>query len=403
MDSQAGDKRAFAFRLIIVLGIVSLFGDIIYEGGRSVIGPYMLFLGASALVVASVSGLGEFLGYGIRLLSGYVSDRTGSYWTFTILGYLMIGAIPLLVFAGSWEVAAVLVLIERIGKGIRSPPHDTIPSHASKQVGRGLGFGIHEALDQVGAVIGPIAFSFSLALSGGYGTGFAMLAIPFVLLVAALVYARLSVPRPVDLEDVSGSDTGNRPLQFSSVMIPYGAFTVLSMAGFTVFPLMAYHFSAHAIVPDVQVPVFYAVAMAADALFALFLGKAYDRGGLGVLAIIPLLNIPVAALAFTGGYWGAFAATVMWGLSMGGQETVLRAALADLTPFGKRGTAYGVFNTLYGGGWFVGSVVLGALYEMDILLLVLYSIVVEVGALVAFSWLIGSIKRGHPDAAMARR
>ncbi|MDH7510083.1 MAG: MFS transporter [Methanolinea sp.] len=394
MGTQSVNSRAIAFRLILVLGIVSLLGDIIYEGARSVTGPYLLFLGASALTVAIVSGLGEFLGYGVRLISGYVSDRTGMYWTLTIIGYLMVGAVPLLVLAGSWEVAAVFILAERLGKGLRSPARDAILSHASKQVGRGWGFGIHEALDQVGAVIGPILFAVSLAVSGGYGTGFALLAIPFVLLVAALLYARFSAPDPVEFENDGREIPGGRTLQVSRVMVPYGAFTVLTMAGFAVFPLMAYHFSAAAVVPEAQVPVFYAIAMATDALFALILGRVYDRAGLSVLVAVPVINIPIAALAFTGGYAGALAASILWGLSMGGQETVLRAALADLTSVEKRGTAYGVFNTLYGGAWFAGSVVMGALYGLDLTLLILFSLAMQAGALGAFVWLKRTVRAG---------
>jgi MFS family permease len=399
MGTQAENSREIAFRLILVLGVVSLLGDIIYEGGRSVTGPYLLFLGASALTVSIVSGLGEFLGYSVRLLSGYISDRTGNYWSFTIIGYLMVGAIPLLVLAGSWEIAAALVLVERLGKGMRSPPRDTILSHASKQVGRGWGFGIHEALDQVGAVIGPMLFAVAIALSGKYETGFALLAIPFILLVAALVYARQSAPRPVDFEDDHGTVPEGNTQEVSRVLLPYGMFTALAMGGFAVFPLMAYHFSAASVVPAVQIPVFYAIAMAADALFALGLGRVYDRAGLAVLAAIPLINIPIGALAFLGGYTGALAASVLWGLSMGGQETVLRAALADLTSVRKRGTVYGIFNTLYGGAWFAGSVVLGALYDLDLSLLVIYSVLMQAGSLAAFVWLRKTVKAGERETA----
>ncbi|MDH7491041.1 MAG: MFS transporter [Methanolinea sp.] len=399
MGIESVTSRAIAFRLILVLGVVSLLGDIVYEGGRSVTGPYLLLLGASALTVAIVSGLGEFLGYGIRLLSGYISDRTGMYWALTIVGYLMVGAVPLLVLAGTWEVAAIFILVERVGKGLRSPARDAILSHASKQVGRGWGFGIHEALDQVGAVIGPLLFAVSIAFSGRYETGFALLAIPFVLLVAALLYARFSVPDPVKFEDDSRAISGDGTLQVSRVMRPYGAFTVLTMAGFAVFPLMAYHFSAASVVPEAQVPVFYAIAMATDALFALAMGRVYDRVGLSVLVAVPVINIPIAALAFMGGYTGALAASILWGLSMGGQETVLRAALADLTSVGKRGTAYGVFNTLYGGAWFAGSVVMGALYGLNLALLVLYCIVMQAGALAAFVWLRRTVETGRIERA----
>jgi MFS family permease len=392
MNPAESLHRSTALRLIFLLGIVSLFGDIIYEGSRSVTGPYLLLLGASAFTVAFVAGFGEFIGYAARLVSGYFSDRTGDYWTFAIAGYLMIGVIPLLVFAQAWEAAAILILIERLGKGIRSPAKDTILSHAAHQVGRGWGFGIHEALDQVGAIIGPLVFAVSLAVYGGYKIGFAVLAIPFAFLVVALIYARKSAPDPAGFE--SERTTVPSPQPASRVLLPYGLFTILTMAGFAVFPLMAYHFSAVSVVPAAQIPVFYAIAMAADALFALVIGKYYDRIGLTVLLAVPLANIPIAGLAFSGGYYGALAATVLWGISMGGQETVLRAALADLTSIRKRGTAYGVFNTLYGGAWFAGSIVIGILYEMDLVILISYTILMQGAALGAFLWLRRSIRAG---------
>ncbi|MDD1708225.1 MAG: MFS transporter [Methanoregulaceae archaeon] len=377
--------RSTALRLILLLGIISLFGDIIYEGSRSVAGPYLLLLGASAFTVAFIAGFGEFLGYAARLASGYIADRTGDYWTLTITGYLMIGAIPLLVFADAWQVAAVLILVERLGKGIRSPPKDTILSHAAHQVGRGWGFGIHEALDQIGAIIGPLIFGVSLAFYGGYSTGFAILAIPFIFLVAALIIAKRSAPDPASFEKESITMAEHPPS--SRVLLPYGTFTVLTMAGFAVFPLMAYHFSAMSLAPPAQIPVLYAIAMAADALFALVIGKFYDRIGLSVLLAIPLVNLPIATLAFSGGYYGAVAAAILWGISMGGQETVLRAALADLTSIKKRGMTYGIFNTLYGGAWFVGSVVMGFLYGIDLRILIAYTVLMQILALGAFIWL----------------
>ncbi|KUG20993.1 hypothetical protein ASZ90_009259 [hydrocarbon metagenome] len=373
--------------MILLMGAVSLFGDIIYEGSRSVAGPYLLYLGASAFAVAFTAGFGEFIGYAVRLASGYAADRTRSYWTFAILGYLMIGAIPLLVFARAWEAAAVLIIIERLGKGIRSPAKDTILSHASHQVGRGWGFGIHEALDQIGAVLGPLIFAASLAVTGVYEGGFALLGLPFILLIAALFLAYRNVPSPVLLEEAGRTQHSVESDRLSRLMLPYGTFTILTMAGFAVFPLMAYHFSTASIVPEVQIPVFYAIAMAADALFALAVGRLYDRKGVSVLVVVPLASIPVTFLAFSGGYYFALAGAILWGLSMGAQETILRAALADLTSISTRGTAYGIFNALYGGAWFAGSLVLGWLYEMNLLLLIGYAVLMQLAALGAFVWL----------------
>ena len=382
MTHKVFAKAPTAMKLILLLGVVSLLGDIIYEGGRSVTGPYLLFLGASAFTVAWVSGLGEFIGYAIRLVSGYFADRTREYWTFSLAGYLMIGAIPLLVYTRSWEAAVVLLLIERLGKGIRSPAKDTILSHAAHQVGRGWGFGIHEAMDQIGAVAGPFVFAASLLLLGGYGEGFALLTIPFVLLIAALVLAWRRYPDPASMEE-SALSFGYTPKD-PRVLLPYGAFTVLTMAGVLVFPLMAYHFSAAAVVPDPQIPIFFAVAMATDALAALLMGRLYDRWGLPVIIAIPIANIPIAPLAFSSGYFGALAAAVLWGVSMGGQETVLRAALADFTSIGKRGFAYGIFNTLYGASWFAGSLVFGLLYYVGAGAICAFSIFMQVAAMGAF-------------------
>ena len=397
MASPAPLRRNPALQLILLLGIVSLLGDIVYEGARSVTGPFLLSLGASALTVAFVSGFGEFLGYAVRIVSGVFADRTRSYWAVAITGYLMLGAVPLLVFVHAWEAAAMLIIVERLGKGIRSPAKDTILSHAAQNVGRGFGFGIHEALDQIGAVAGPLVLALSIALYGGYETGFALLTVPFLLLVAALAIAYRMVPDPESFETSPGT-AADEPHRIPRLLLPYGTFTALTMAGFAVFPLIAFHYSATATVPEAQIPVFYAIAMAADALFALLIGRLYDRRGLGVLLASPLANILVALLAFSGEYYLALAGAVLWGLSMGGQETILRAALADLTVLRKRGTAYGIFNTLYGGAWFAGSLVLGVLYELDLQLLIGYSVLMQVAALGAFVWLTHSLKPEVPGA-----
>ena len=115
--TQAAAATRTAYRIILLLGIVALCGDLIYEGARSISGPYLLSLGASAVMIGTITGAGEFLGYAVRLISGRAADTTGRYWALTIGGYAMLVAIPLLAFAGSWEMAALLFILERIGKG----------------------------------------------------------------------------------------------------------------------------------------------------------------------------------------------------------------------------------------------------------------------------------------------
>jgi predicted MFS family arabinose efflux permease len=377
-----GSRKDRAYRLIILFGIVALLGDFVYEGARSVAGPFLFTLGASAFTVAFVSGFGEFAGYAIRIATGYLADRSRQYWAFVIAGYLMIGAIPFLVLAGSWEIAALLLIAERIGKAVRSPAKDAVLSHAATEVGRGWGFGIHEALDQIGAVAGPILFVVALAAGGSYQGGFALLAIPFVLLLITLLVAWKSMPDPAGFETAAqktapaaGGSSNRRHLTL------YAAFTALTMAGFVVFPLLAFHYKAFAIIPDAEIPAFYAIAMAVDAAVALVVGRGYDRYGLAVLLGVPVIGIAIPYVAFSQSFTAALAGAVLWGASMGMQETVLRAAVADFTLPGGRGFAYGIFNTVYGGAWFAGSIAIGALYTLGTVYAATFMILMQCAAL----------------------
>ena len=382
-DNQKRKKIAFQF--IILLGIVSLFGDITYEGARSIIGPYLAVLGASAGIVGLVAGLGEFIGYALRLVSGYLADRTKAYWPLTIIGYGSLLSIPLLAFAGYWQLAALLIILERMGKAIRTPARDAILSHATKQVGRGWGFGIHEALDQVGAIIGPLIFSAAFLLEVGYREGFTVLWIPALLTLAILMVARIKVPSPEKLET-----SGGKPKQnigkgtLPRVFWLYTLFTFLSVAGFTNFQLISYHFKVQSVVSDIQIPIFYAIAMGVDALMALIIGKTYDKIGLISLITIPLLTLPVPLLAFSHSYYLAVISVILWGAVMGIHETIMRAAIADLTPIEHRGFAYGMFNTAYGASWFFGSTLMGVLYDLSISYLILFVVVMEVISVPAF-------------------
>ena len=266
------------------------------------------------------------------------------------------------------RLAAFLLILERIGKAVRSPAKDAMLSHVTSAIGRGWGFGLHEALDQVGAIAGPLLFVLALAAGGTYRGGFALLAIPFAILILVLVIAWRSMPDPAGFEEKAGpvmtergQESGRRQLKL------YAVFTALTMAGFIVFPLLAFHFKAFSIVPDADIPAFYAIAMAVDALVALVTGRAYDRYGVVVLVTMPILGLLIPLVAFSHSYSAALAGSVLWGASMGMQEAILRAAVADFTPPGGRGFAYGVFNTIYGGAWFAGSVIIGALYTVNVL------------------------------------
>jgi MFS family permease len=394
MKSTQRETRRIAYQFIIIMGVVSLFGDITYEGARSVTGPFLYTLGAKAAVVGLVAGLGEFLGYALRLLSGYWADKSGRYWVFVFLGYGLILAIPLLALAGIWQVAAVFIIAERMGKAIRAPARDTILSYATHQVGRGWGFGIHEAMDQIGAVVGPLAISAVFFLQGGYRTGFGIMVIPALMTVGMLVVARRKVSSPEHMEGAHLSQSPHDGKKLPSAFWLYTIFAFLSVAGFANFQLIAYHFAVKSIVPAAQIPLLYAIAMGVDALVALAIGKTYDRVGLVSLIALPLLTIPIPFLGFSGSYTLALGGICLWGAVMGIQETIMRAAIADLTPVKRRGLAYGVFNTAYGAAWFTGGLVIGVLYEHSIFWVICFAVAMQIIAL-PFVYLLHRKGRGR--------
>lgn len=363
-------ERNTAFSLILIMGLVSAFGDIVYESARSISGPYLAFLGASAVVVGAVAGLGEFLGYGLRLVSGYLADRTRAYWIATFIGYGLILCIPFLAFAGSWQLAALLLILERIGKAIRSPARDTILSHATHQTGRGWGFAIHEFLDQIGAVVGPLVLSLAFYVSGNYRSGFHWLWLPSILVIVFLAFARWKVPNPEALEaDEPRDSVSSKQTSLPPTFWHYAAFTFLSVAGFVSFPLLSLYWVKEGIVQAAWIPTLYAVAMGVDALIALLVGKLYDRFGLNTLFAVPLLTLLVPLSGFSSSPIWIGVSIVLWGTVMSIHETTMRAAVADIAQIHKRATGYGIFNTIYGASWFVGGSLLGWLYQSALPLL----------------------------------
>jgi MFS family permease len=375
-------SRETALTFVLLLGLVSLFADMTYEGARSVTGPYLAIFGASAVIVGFVAGFGELIGYGLRLASGYISDRTGKYWTVTLSGYFLnLLAVPLLALAGSWEIAALLMIVERTGKGIRTPARDAMLSHATKGIGRGWGFGLHEAMDQIGAVLGPLVVAAVLYFRGDYRTGFAVLLVPALLALGVLAAARLLYPRPRDLEPVSSELQASG---FPRVFWLYLIAVALIAAGFADFPLIAYHFQKAATVPPDWIPVLYAVAMGVDALAALVFGRAFDRIGLSILILAVLLSALFAPLVFLGGFSLALVGMALWGIGMGAQESIMRAAVAGMVPSDRRGTAYGVFYAGYGVVWFLGSVLMGFLYDTSLPALIVFSVVIQMASIPMF-------------------
>lgn len=376
--------RSTALRFVILLGIVSLFADMTYEGARSVTGPFLGIMGANATTVGLVIGFGELVGYALRLVAGYVSDRTRQYWALTLAGYgLNLLAVPLLALAGAWQIAALLIITERLGKAIRTPARDKMLSHATNVIGHGRGFGLHEAMDQIGAVLGPLLVAVVLGLSGSYQSGFAILLLPALLAFSFLILARARYPQPRDFEPAAPPlETEGLPQAFWF----YLAAVAFIALGFADFPLIAFHFQKEAMLAPDMIPVVYAVAMGVDALAALIFGHWFDRAGITALMAATLLSSVFAPLAFLGSTAMAIAGVVLWGIGMGAQESIMRAAIAEMVPADRRGSAYGLFTAGFGLFWFAGSGLMGILYDHAILYLVVFSVVAQFLALPFLWW-----------------
>ncbi|NWG10644.1 MFS transporter [Candidatus Bathyarchaeota archaeon] len=368
---------------ILLLGIISLLGDIVYEGSRGIVPSYLEFLGATAVVVGFVGGLGDFLGYAVRLISGFLSDTTRAYWFFIFLGYGLIIAIPLLGIPQGLEIAIILVLLERFGKALRSPSRDTVLSFISKDVGAGKAFGIHEFLDQVGAIVGPAMVATLMLFSiNNYNFTFTFLFIPFLILLAALIYTYRKVGAKTVIAEPPRTEGKSEKL--AKPFYIYTFAVLLNTVGLITFSLIL--FKAAAILPETEqwmVPLIYVLIQAVDAPVALIGGYAYDKYGIGILVIPFILSIfpPLLTVAATD-LSIIIVAAAIFGLVLGMQESIYRAAVSELTPVASRGTAYGIFNTAYGAGFLISGVVFGSVMQLQIpfVATVLYVLVTQIMA-----------------------
>ena len=391
-SETASRTASRAVRFVVLIGLVSLFADFAYEGSRSITGQFLATLGTSATVVAVVAGLGELLGYGLRLVSGRLSERTQKFWPITLFGYfIQMSAVPLLALAGNWQVAALLILLERIGKATRNPPRDVMLSHAAKEMGYGWGFGLHEALDQAGALIGPLLVAFIVARRGSYREAFAVLLVPALITLAIVLAARFIYPRPEDLE------TKTREIHAAGLSRTYWIYLVaaaLVAAGFADFQLIAFHFQKAEAFHTAWIPILYAIAMAVSGAGSLVFGKVFDRVGIGILIPVTIVATLFAPFVFLGGFWMAVAGAALWGVGMGVHESIMPAAIAGLVSVQRRPSAYGIFTGAYGIAWFLGSAAMGVLYEYSVVAVVVFCVVIQLLA-VPFLVVVRNSMRAH--------
>lgn len=380
--SASPSERRTAIRVIVCFGIVSFFADMTYQGAHSIIGPFLEDLNATALQVGFVAGFGEMIAAGLRFFTGRFVDRTRAYWPMAIIGYGMnLIVVPALAFVGNWQGAALLIIAERTGKGIRGPARDVLLSEATQHVGHGWGFGLHAAMDQAGAVIGPLFIAFAVARSQHFAAAFLVLAIPAALALAALLTAKAIDP----WRSQRANPVPSQPLP-RLFWIYVAAAGMLAM-GFVDFPLLAFHFERTRLMEKAMIPLLFAVAMAVNGIAAFTFGRLFDRFGIRILAFGIAASIVALPLGFLGGTLGAYASVGLWGIGLGAQDGTLRAGISAVASMNKRGTAFGAFNGIYGVMWFLGSLAMGGLYETSLAMLVFFGVAAQLLAAVTFLWL----------------
>jgi MFS family permease len=368
-----------AFKFVFTIGIVNLFADMTYEGARSIMGPFLESLGASAFAVGIIAGCGELAGYALRSVAGYIADKTGKYWWVVLTGYAInMISVPALALAGNWPLAASLMVAERTGRGIRKPAVDAMVSYAGKSIGSGWVFGLNEGLDQAGATFGPIIIAFVMYSGSDYRKGFGLLLISALLCLTTLVFARIWYPRPHELEERSTELLETKG--FSKTYWIYVAAGALIAAGFADFSLVSFHFKKAANISDTEVALFYALAMGAGAMTNLVFGRLFDRVGVPVAIGAFLVGSLFAPFVFLGQFWLILIGMVLWGIGMGAQNSLLKAMLAGVIPASKRSTGFGLFYTFFGVAWFIGSALMGFLYDKSLVTLIVFSVACQLMA-----------------------
>ena len=401
MENNKNKKRiSQAMLFIIFFGIVSLFSDMTHEGASSIRGAYFTILGASAGAIGFVSGLGELIGYSMRYVFGRIADKRKNYWFMTIFGYVIdVLAVPALALVGEngWIAAAILLIIQRMGKAIKKPAKDTIMSFAASQEGVGKSFGIQEMLDQIGAFLGPVLlYLVMLFKTTGttfeiYSTCFAILAIPGAITIIMLLVTRRKFPNPENFEPEAKEFV---PFEMKKSFKYYIVGISLFAFGFIDYSLVIMHISRNftsiagglaetsSIINSGTIPILYAGAMLVDAVAALIFGYMYDKKGVKVLVLSTIISAPFSAFVFMGkSVPMVLVGVVLWGIGMGAQESILKAAVTTMVPKSSRATGYGIFECSFGIFWFLGSWLLGVLYDVSMPVMVVVSVAAQLLAI----------------------
>ena len=390
MNKKRTISGAIAF--ITLMGIVSLFSDLTHEGARSILGEYLSLAGASAAAIGFVSGIGELCGYSLRLISGLIADKTKKYWTLVIAGYVIqVLAIPALALVPEhgWIWACGLVILERVGKAVKKPAKNTLVSFAASEIGTGKGFAYQEFLDQLGAFLGPILLFVTALVKGTddlfqtYRISFAVLLVPALITIALVLAAKIKYPDPEMFEKQEDKPENFR---FGKSFALFMASICFFAFGFADFTLITLHAANTGAFPESTLSLLYAAAMAVDAFAALFFGWLFDRIGLKALIISTLCSTFFSCFIFmTGNARIIGIGIILWGIGIGAQESIMKAAVSGMVPRSMRSTGFGIFETGFGIAWFLGSWLLGALYDLNPMYLVVVSVASQLLAIAFYA------------------
>lgn len=390
MNKKRTISGAIAF--ITLMGIVSLFSDLTHEGARSILGEYLNLAGASAAAIGFVSGIGELCGYSLRLISGLIADKTKKYWTLVIAGYVIqVLAIPALALVPEhgWVWACGLVILERVGKAVKKPAKNTLVSFAASEIGTGKGFAYQEFLDQLGAFLGPILLFVTALVKGTddlfqtYRISFAVLLVPALITIALVLAAKIKYPDPEMFEKQEDKPENFR---FGKSFALFMASICFFAFGFADFTLITLHAANTGAFLESTLSLLYAAAMAVDAFAALFFGWLFDRIGLKALIISTLCSTFFSCFIFmTGNARIIGIGIILWGIGIGAQESIMKAAVSGMVPRSMRSTGFGIFETGFGIAWFLGSWLLGALYDLNPMYLVVVSVASQLLAIAFYA------------------
>lgn len=378
--AHIGASAAFAF--VCTMGIVNLFGDTTYEGGAAINGQFLGSLGATAAAISIVAGAGEFLGYALRSVAGWTADKTGRYWTVTIVGFAInLFAVPAMALAGSWPVAGLLILAERTGRAIRKPTVEAMLSYSTGQLGTGWVYALNTALDETGATIGPLLIALAMYRHASYRAAYSLLLISASLAFVALIVARVIFPVPSKLDRTERTATSER---FTRAFWMYMIGAACFGAGLMSFEFISFHLASHHTASAHWIPVFLGISTGFGVLANLALGRLYDRNAIRTIIGAVLVSACFSPFVFLGGFGVALFGMLLWGIGYAVQDTVFKAVVADRLPKGRRNFAFGIFYTGYGVGWLVGSIATGLLYDVSVVAVIVFSMAVQLGSIPLF-------------------